>query len=173
MDRNRHRQASKFFSQAVLAMAIAGASVVLAEPSANPTSGVATTAPATTNPAKKELPDLAPIEKQVSEIRGLTFKVDVPAEEQSLADFEKFVSKELDEEFPENRRDDMMAALVRLGLLLKPIDLQKEFKDALLSQAGAYYEPQSKKFYYLMSGLPKMFMDVIASHELVHALQDQ
>src|SRR5262245_6834653 len=107
---------------------------------APPSVAAPATQPATAPAPSRALPDLKPIEKQVGEIRSLKFITEVPAQEQSLEDFGKFVSKGIDEQFPADRREHMMAALVRLGLLTRPIDLEKEIKNALLSQAGAYYD---------------------------------
>jgi hypothetical protein len=119
------------------------------------------------------LPDLAPIQAQVAAIRGLEFKQDVPAEEQSLEDFAAFVDGELKKAFPPERQEGMMAGLMLLGLIDEPIDIGESFRTAVLTQAGAHYDPKTKKFYYLMTGLPAEALQVIASHELVHALQDQ
>ncbi len=120
-----------------------------------------------------DLPDLTDIEAQLTELRGLKFLKAVPAEHQSLEDWGKYLDKELDTMFPPDKVDGFMAGLVRLGMLKHPIDLGKEFKNALLSQAGAYYDPPSGKFYYLMTDMAPQFLETVAAHELVHALQDQ
>lgn len=124
-------------------------------------------------PDAPALPDLTQIKADLTELRSLEFKKEVPAEKQSIEDFEKYLQAELDKMFPPGKADDVQAALMRLGMLLKPIDLGHEFKNALLSQAGAYYDPASGKFFYLMTNVSEMILQTIASHELVHALQDQ
>lgn len=124
-------------------------------------------------PETAALPDLTQIKAELTAIRSLEFKRDVPAEKQSMEDFEAYLQAELDKTFPPGKAEDIQAALMRLGMLLEPIDLGHEFKNALLSQAGAYYDPASGKFYYLMTNVSEMILQTIASHELVHALQDQ
>lgn len=119
------------------------------------------------------MPDLSQIMKALTEIRHLEFKTPVQAEHQSLEDWEKYLDRELDKEFPVDERQDVQDGLLRLGMLLEPMDLAGEFKNALLSQAGAYYDPESGKFYYLMVDMPKEMLETVAAHELVHALQDQ
>jgi len=119
------------------------------------------------------LPDLSEIKRELTELRGLPFLKDVPAEKQSLEDFDTFLQAELEKTFPPGKEADMQAALLRLGMLLQPIDIGDEFKNALLSQAGAYYDPASGKFFYLMSNVSGDMLKMIASHELVHAIQDQ
>lgn len=119
------------------------------------------------------LPDLTQIKQDLEVIRGLKFLRDVPAEKQSLDDFGAFLQTELDKMFPPGKAEDIQAGLMRLGLLLEPIDLGHEFKNALLSQAGAYYDPGSGKFFYLMTNVSSEMLQMIASHELVHAIQDQ
>ncbi len=146
--------------------------------------GLLATAPATasTPPAggssppsagNSTLPELAQIKEDLETIRGLKFLRAVPAEKQSLDDFGAFLQAELDKMFPPGKAEDIQAGLMRLGLLLEPIDLGHEFKNALLSQAGAYYDPGSGKFYYLMTNVSSDILQMIASHELVHAMQDQ
>lgn len=120
-----------------------------------------------------ELPDLGPIQEQLLDLRGLAFRKDVPASPQSLEDFGDFLDHELDKAMPEDKRPGLMRGLVRLGMLDEPIDLAGALRDAMLSQAGAYYDPADEVFYYLMTGLPTILMNTIAAHELVHALQDQ
>lgn len=121
----------------------------------------------------KDVPDVKAISDSLELIRGLKFKHAVPAENQSIEDFEAYITSELDSVFPKGKGDDIQAGLLRLGMLLEPIDLAGEFKNALLSQAGAYYDPVKKKFFYLMADLPKEMLDGVAAHELTHALQDQ
>ena len=119
------------------------------------------------------LPDLTGIKQDLTELRGLPFLKDVPAEKQSVKDFGRFLQTELDKTFPPQRAADMQAALLRLGMLLESIDIGDEFRNALLSQAGAYYDPATGKFFYLMANVSGDMLKMIASHELVHAIQDQ
>ena len=43
----------------------------------------------------------------------------------------------------------------------------------MLSQAAAHYDPHNKLYYLLMTDMDPFYVDVVSSHELCHALQDQ
>ncbi len=43
----------------------------------------------------------------------------------------------------------------------------------MVSQAGAYYDPQKQRFYMPANRMLEMMRDALYSHELHHALQDQ
>src|SRR5688500_2858169 len=96
------------------------------------------------------LPDLQTIMEQVTEIRGLPFTEDVPAEEQSMEDFQKMMMEEIEKEYGDGEEfNDIVDGLMRLGLLKKRIQLDEAFVNAFASQAGAYYDPETGKFFYL------------------------
>lgn len=138
-----------------------------------PVMGVACVPPAEAPAISDPLPDLTGIIRDLAELRGLPFLKEVPAAKQSAEDFGAMVQAELDKSFPPAKEADMQAALLRLGMLLEPIDIAHEFKNALLSQAGAYYDPATGKFFYLMTNVSGEMLKMFASHELVHAIQDQ
>ncbi len=121
----------------------------------------------------RALPDLKPIMEKVAEIYGLPFKQDVPAEEQSQEDFRAFLKAEIEKEYAEGGFEDVIDGLLRLGMLKERIELDDAFVDAFASQAAAYYDPESGKFYYLYADLPLDTLNIFAAHELTHALQDQ
>lgn len=138
-----------------------------------PLAGFACQPPPVAPSLSDALPDLDGIKQDLTELRGLPFLEDVPAEKQSVEAFDTFLQAELEKSFPPGKEEGMQAALLRLGMLLQPIDIGHEFKNALLSQAGAYYDPASGKFFYLMTNVSGDILKMIASHELVHAIQDQ
>lgn len=119
------------------------------------------------------LPDLAAIMASVSQIRELEFLRDVPAEKQTQAEWAAYLHEEISTAYPPDEVEGMVRGLVKLGLLSETIDLVGELETALLTQAGAYYDTKSGKFYYLMLDMPADQLGVLASHELTHALQDQ
>lgn len=45
------------------------------------------------------------------------------------------------------------------------------FKAPVSSQAAAYYDPRTKKFYTLIENAAPMMMQMLYSHELYHGLQ--
>ncbi|MEM7230393.1 MAG: hypothetical protein AAF432_16425 [Planctomycetota bacterium] len=132
-----------------------------------------TTAPEAESETKVELPDLTEIITTLEELRGLNFVKEVPAEQQSLDDFDAYIVKSIDEMFPEDVRTNLSDGLLTLGMITEPLDLGEAFRQALLTQAGAYYDPAQGTFFYLMVDMPMMALQTIAAHELTHALQDQ
>jgi hypothetical protein len=109
----------------------------------------------------------------LEEMRGKKFKHDVGVETQSAEDFRKFVENEIDKDLPPEKAAGMSKALQQLELLPPHYDLRKGYSDLLVSQAGAYYNPETKKFYVLMASMPDQMMEPLILHELMHAMQDQ
>jgi len=115
------------------------------------------------------------IAKEIEQIRGLTFKQPVHVENQSIEDFSKYVSREMDEAVPQPLQKHYGAIVRTLGLYRGPPieDFSGLMKTVLTSQVGAYYDPQKRSFFVLMANMPDMALGVMYSHELYHALQDQ
>ncbi|RMH41379.1 MAG: hypothetical protein D6689_11285 [Deltaproteobacteria bacterium] len=113
------------------------------------------------------------IEEGVAKLRGRPFRSPVPAEYQDQDAFRAFVRQEIARELPPEKNRNLGRALAHLGLIDKPLDLAKVAEDAMVSQAGAYYDPKQKKFFVVMVPGNDMMLDTISSHELTHALQDQ
>ncbi|MCZ6601931.1 MAG: hypothetical protein O6952_02870 [Planctomycetota bacterium] len=122
---------------------------------------------------KEILGDISTYQEIVEGIRGEKFKKDVPASEQSTKDFAKFVRKSMDEDMPPERLEGWSKALKLLGVLERDYDLREGLMEFVVTQAGAYYDPDSEAFYVVMGGLPKAILKTIVVHELHHALQDQ
>ena len=125
---------------------------------AQSTPATAPETPPATAPAAAPLPDLTDIKTTLTDLRGLEFERDVPAEAQSVEAWSAYVDEQIDRFYPPDRWEGIGQGLVRLGMLTEEMDLGKELKDAYRSQAGAYYDPASGKFYYLMVGIP-MILD--------------
>lgn len=123
--------------------------------------------------AKSALARLPEIEKGLAKLRQLELRSEVPGEMQSTEDFRKFLKTSIDAELPVDRADAIATAYAQLGLLEKKVDLRKTLEDAMVSQAGAYYDPKAKKFFMVMVPSQDLMFDTISAHELTHALQDQ
>lgn len=115
------------------------------------------------------------IGKEVAQIRGLPFKHPVGAETQSAQEFSKYVQRQIDAEVPPSVRQHYGLIVKTLGLYRGPVidDFNAMMTSVMVSQAGAYYDPQKQRFYMLMNRMPEMMRDALYSHELYHALQDQ
>lgn len=112
--------------------------------------------------------------KEIEEIRELSFTNKVAMDTQSLENFEKYVLAEIEKQYGDRKaREAYVNALVKLGALKEKMDLDRTFVDFFRSQAAAHYDPKSKKYLLLMTNMPNDFLDMVSSHELCHALQDQ
>lgn len=105
--------------------------------------------------------------------RGLPFKRPVKVEVQRLADFRAYVEQQLDRSLTPELAKAQSTALQALGLLPEQFDMRQALTDMVVSQAGAYYDPETETFYMLMAELSQANLDTIMIHELQHALQDQ
>jgi hypothetical protein len=145
---------------------------------ATPPGHVAAPTPNATAPTRAELVDRAlsrvgTIQAQLAELRGLAFDKVVPAKHQEQADFRRYVTTEIARELPAAKSASLGRALFHLGLLPEQLDLAATVEEALVSQAGAYYDPTTETFYLVMVPNSDLVLDSISSHELSHALQDQ
>lgn len=113
------------------------------------------------------------LSKDVEDALGVEFKKEISAAYQSREDFAKFVREGIEKEMPKEKRDALTQAYVLLNLVPEGFDLMESITDLMKTQAGAYYDPETKKMYVLMSQLTDEMMDGMLFHELVHAMQDQ
>ncbi len=123
--------------------------------------------------AAASLARIPEIEAGLAKLRGLDFKSKVPGQLQSAADFRTYLRASIDDELPAARAEALATAYTQLGLLEGKVDLRQTLEDAMASQAGAYYDPKTKKFFMVMVPSSDLMFDTITAHELTHALQDQ
>jgi len=123
--------------------------------------------------ADAALARVATIGPAVAKLRGLAFLHEVPTRYQQAAEFQAFVHREVTRELPEGRSRELGIALAQLGLMTKPLDLAQVEEQAMITQAGAYYDPAAKAFFLVIAPDSELMLDTISAHELTHALQDQ
>ncbi len=111
--------------------------------------------------------------RQLERIRGRKLKRPVPVVLQTAAEFRAYVDKELAHQLPEDLAMKESVALQAFGLLPAGYDLRKGITELYVSQAGAYYDPDTDTFYVLKTNLPEVQLDTLVLHELAHAMQDQ
>ncbi len=110
---------------------------------------------------------------QVADIRGLKFKNKVSTAVQTKAQFKEYIGREIIKQYGSmSAFDDYCKALIKLGALKAGIDAGM-VQEMYLSQAAAHYDPQTGTYYLLMSDVTGAALDMVVSHELCHALQDQ
>jgi hypothetical protein len=122
---------------------------------------------------KNALASVGRVQGEIAKLRALPFLGNVAAEYQTQEDFRKFVQSEIRIDLPREKGDALARAAYHIGLLKERIDLVSTIEDAQVSQAGAYYDPLTKKFYIVMVPKSSMLLDTMSAHELTHALQDQ
>ena len=108
----------------------------------------------------------------VERLRGLKFKDPVPVsvvnDDQAMAQHMRLMEEfgELDEiRFAE-------IVMKALGMAHPDDDVMALLTDALREQIGGYYDPKLGRF-YLLDDMPAALVDILAAHELTHALEDQ
>jgi hypothetical protein len=122
--------------------------------------------------ANKALRD--PIEKQVTEIRGLAFVEPVNYQVLSRKQIKETMAGKLAEVFSEKEFRQMADAMAAVGLLPAKYDLRQKYIDLLSEQVAAFYDQhQHKLFMYEDITLENAQNRVVLAHELTHALQDQ
>lgn len=125
--------------------------------------------------------------KDVSErIRKLPFKKDVEIVLEDEKDTRIYVERQLDEEMTDEKMHGIMKAYSKLGLIPKGFDYKGAVVDLLSAQIVGYYDPKEKKLFLNRAGVSAGLtgsvaemisghdlMEMVLSHELAHAVEDQ
>lgn len=128
--------------------------------------------PAATQPESTDpLIRIDALKPKLAKVRGLDFKTAVSASYQSTVDFRGYMHRSAEKDSA--RIKDRTAALVALGLLPAGADFGAATENAYATQAAAYYDPQTKRFFFVMPPKDITTLDIVSAHELTHALQDQ
>jgi len=139
--------------------------------------GAAAAEPPKTEKSTREDPKAlaAQIGKEVSALRGLPFKRTVGVEMQSQEQLGKYLDQALDKSVPPELMRHYGKVVRTLGLYRGPeiTDFRGAMKRVLSSQAGAYYDPRTGRFYVLFGDMQEMLEGALYAHELYHGLQDQ
>jgi hypothetical protein len=103
------------------------------------------------------------LQEEVAQLRGLPFKSNVTAGVQSKEEFATYLDEQIAEALPQIKNKYYGAIVKRLGLYRGDLtNFSETAKAVMSSQAGAYYDPETKTFNKLLF-----------THELYHGLQDQ
>jgi hypothetical protein len=118
----------------------------------------------------------AELQREVADVGGIPFKKDVPLDFIGKADLARYLRDVLDDEYPKERALAEQRTLVALGLLPDDVDL-RSVRARLLEDnvVGFYDERPGKKRLYAVSDHKQLTPanQIILSHELRHAMQDQ
>lgn len=113
--------------------------------------------------------------REIETIRECRFTTNVLVEVQDPKAFSAYVAKGLRKEYGDDMGAAYVRALVVLGALERPVDLLEVVLRLLNDQAAAHYDPDPlrKRYYLLSADAAPALLDLVSSHELCHALQDQ
>ncbi len=113
------------------------------------------------------------LSSKVGATLGVELKAKVPAAYQTREEFAKILKDRLEKEFPPEEQKAVTTLYRQLGLFPEDFDLAATLVETMKSQAGAYYDPESKKMYVLQGEMKDDMLETVLFHELVHAAQDQ
>ena len=143
---------------------------------ATPTAALAPTHPATQSGdqwTQEELERITHrIQKQVEDLRGAEFEREVRVAITDKEGFLKHATQRMDELVGPEELAAEQDIVKLLGLIPPEMDLLKVSMDLLEDQVGGFYDPAEETF-YLMDTFTGGVAEIILSHELTHALDDQ
>ena len=111
---------------------------------------------------------IASVEKGV----GLKFRTPPKYEARTREQIHQFVEAEFARSDEARDLAGRTSAYKRLGMLPDTLDAKALFSALLGEQIAGLYDPKTKTFYFVKDSPPEQ-VGIVASHELVHALQDQ
>jgi hypothetical protein len=114
------------------------------------------------------------LQEDVSRIRGLESREPVKPEFLSKKDLPGFIQKELDTQYPGDSLRDYQESLILLGFLPEGSDIAEIIKSLYTEQAAGLYDDKTKRLFIINEfDLNQTVSNIILSHEICHALQDQ
>ncbi len=110
---------------------------------------------------------------QAERVTGLQFKHDVTVLLRSRDQVRDYVVHKFDEDLPPDDLAGAEAAYKLFGLVPDSMDLRRTMVDLLTEQVAGYYDPDSSALFIPTDLDDPYRVRLVASHELLHALQDQ
>lgn len=108
----------------------------------------------------------------VERLSGLPAREPLKFGLRSRENLERFLRRELDEQFADERIGSLVRVYARLGLVPDTLDLQPLLTRLLMEQIVGFYDPSSDTL-FVVEGVSADLVDGVLVHEMVHALQDQ
>lgn len=109
---------------------------------------------------------------QAESATGMRFKRDVAVLLRTPEQIRDYVVHKFDDDLPPAELAGLEAAYRLFGLLPDSLDLRRTAIDLYSEQIAGYYDPDSGAL-FLRTGSDLSRVRITASHELIHALQDQ
>jgi hypothetical protein len=130
-------------------------------------------APSGAAPPAATPPQIAEIEHEVEQVRGLTYEHPVAVESVTADEMQRRVEDEFDTTYPAEYYDRRNAAWRTIGVIPPDSDLREALRAFLGGQVIGFYDPDSKELVYEGSGDLGLEERLVLAHELTHALDDQ
>src|SRR3984957_4914529 len=173
MLRQRQLSRSMTFALAVMALALAAASLLPAQqPATSQKQGTAGGAAAAGTTNAEFAPAADEVLQQMSEITGLKLLTPLKKSLRSRDQIRAYVVNEMKEDKDEAERYAGQRSAEAFGLLPKGFDLDNFMIDLLTEQIAGLYDPKTHVF-YVADWIPAADQKMVMAHELTHALQDQ
>jgi len=103
---------------------------------------------------------------------GMELEAPVRIERRTREELAAYLTRKLDEEFPEEQAGLTRSAYALFGLVSPDTDLRATLHSLYTEQVAGFYEPDSAAL-FLLDDQPKEMVEGVLLHELVHAVQDQ
>ncbi len=103
---------------------------------------------------------------------GLEFRSPPRAELRTREEVRRYLAAKLTEELPADRARGITLTYQLFGMVADSVDLKSVLLALLTEQVVGYYDPDSATLFGV-AGAPASQRDLMAAHELVHALQGQ
>jgi hypothetical protein len=110
---------------------------------------------------------------QAERVTGLRFKRPVAVRLRTRDQVRAYIIHKFDQDLPPRELAGAEAAYKLFGLIPDSLDLRHTIVDLLTEQVAGYYDPDSAALFIPTDQGDPAKVRLVASHELVHALQDQ
>lgn len=128
--------------------------------------------PASERPVAPAVP-VSTIASRVEALRGLKFETRPVPQTVSPAQARREGLEDLDRSYPESRRKADEEVLKLLGLIEPGVDLRSISASVFGEGVAGYYDPRAKRLRIVSGTTPDALSEMVLSHELTHALEDQ
>lgn len=163
-----------------------------AEPSASPSvssteddggralSALERLCPHVSQPGRSSVPAEGPtppyvraVQRQVSEIRGLSFTRSVPVDAVTPAELVEGLEGSFDASYPRELLDRRSVAWATIGVIEAGTDIRAELEEFASGQVIGYYDTITEELVFIGTDDPSPAELVTLAHELTHAVDDQ
>jgi hypothetical protein len=112
------------------------------------------------------------IEGKVAQLRNLTVKAPIRKAVKDKDELRRYITAKLDQESPAAELERDARTLARLGLLPEGYPYRAAVLDLLTEQIAGFYDNDTQELNLIADG-DLASQEIVAAHELYHALQDQ